>query len=197
MRKNWRERESKTLTREKSHSNEIGSIWKVCFFGIQMHIHWPHLITDHQSETEGAWEGGRQQSHMKGDWDYIFHFSTAFLNHQNHLHLKARPAFSGLLSGFYQRHFVLIEKGLNRILNAICADFFLFRKEMMLRSQQRSISYSFTAEFSIFFSDLTRKVRSVEELLSACLHMLMHECKNPDSVVNAQDIHSRKNSAES
>lgn len=25
-------RESKTLTREKSHSNEIGSIWKVCFF---------------------------------------------------------------------------------------------------------------------------------------------------------------------
>lgn len=37
----------------------------------------------------------------------------------------------------------------------------------------------------ICFSDLTRKVRS-------CLHMLMHECRNPDPVVNAQCIHSRK-----
>lgn len=62
----------------------------------------------------------------------------------------------------------------------------------MLRSQQRSISYSVTAEFNIFFSDLTRKVRLAEELLSACLHMLMHECKNPDPVVNAQCVHSRK-----
>lgn len=87
-------RESKTLTREKSHSNEIGSIWNVFFFfGIQMHSYWPHLITDHQSETERAWEGGRQQSHMKGDWDYIFHLSSAIFSHQNHLHLKVWPAF--------------------------------------------------------------------------------------------------------
>lgn len=120
-------RESKTLTREKSHSNEIGSIWKVCFFGTQMHIHWPHLITDHQSETERAWEGGRQQSHMKGAWDYIFHFSTALVNHQKSSSLESSTCFfSGLLSGFYQRHFVLIEKGLNRILDAICDGFFFF-----------------------------------------------------------------------
>lgn len=104
-------RESKTLTREKSHSNEIGSIWKVCFFGTQMHIHWPHLITDHQSETERAWEGGRQQSHMKGAWDYIFHFSTALVNHQKSSSLESSTCFfSGLLSGFLSTPFCFDRK---------------------------------------------------------------------------------------
>lgn len=56
-----------------------------------MHFYSPHLIADHQSETEWAWEGGRQQSHMKGDWEYIFHFTTANLNHQKHCHLKIWP----------------------------------------------------------------------------------------------------------
>lgn len=92
--KRWRERESKTLTREKSHSNEIGSIWKVCFSGAQMHIDWPHLMTDHQSETERAREGRETaESHMKAAWDYIFHFSTAILNHQNHLRSKSSTCF--------------------------------------------------------------------------------------------------------
>lgn len=140
-----RGRESKTLTREKSHSNEIGSIWKVCFFGTHMHIYWPHLIMDHQSETERAWEGGRQQSHMKGDWDYIFHFSTAILNHQNHLHLKVRPASLAYCQVLFVP-FCLDRKRI--ILYLECNLWFLiffFRNEITMGSQQISISYSVTA----------------------------------------------------
>lgn len=164
--KKWRERESKTLTREKSHSNEIGSIWKVCFSGAQMHIDWPHLMTDHQSETERAREGRETaESHMKAAWDYIFHFSTAILNHQNHLRSKSSTCFfcffffsffRALLSGFYLRHFVLIEKGITLYLECnLEFFFFLFvvRQEMMLRSQQLSISSSVTAYFDIFGHD--------------------------------------------
>lgn len=164
--KKWRERESKTLTREKSHSNEIGSIWKVCFSGAQMHIDWPHLMTDHQSETERAREGRETaESHMKAAWDYIFHFSTAILNHQNHLRSKSSTCFfcffffsffRALLSGFYLRHFVLIEKGITLYLECNLEFFyflFVVRQEMMLRSQQLSISSSVTAYFDIFGHD--------------------------------------------
>lgn len=134
-------RESKTLTRERSHSNEIGSIWKVCFFGTQMHIDWPHLITDHQSETERAWEGGRQQSHMKADWDDIFHFSTAILNHQNHLHLKVRPAFLA----HCQISSAPFCFDWNRILLYLECNLWFLEGKTTLRSQQLSISYSVSA----------------------------------------------------
>lgn len=119
-------RESKTLTREKSHSNEIGSIWKVCFFGTQMHIHWPHLITDHQTKTERAWEGGRHRSHMKGAWDYIFHFSTALVNHQNHLHLKVRPAFFRPIVRFLSTPFCFDRKRIKPYLGCNLWWFFSF-----------------------------------------------------------------------
>lgn len=59
-----------------------------------MHIDWPHLMTDHQSETERAREGRETaESHMKAARDYIFHFSTAILNHQNHLRSKSSTCF--------------------------------------------------------------------------------------------------------
>lgn len=92
--------ESKTLTRGKSHSNEIGSIWIVCSSHTQTHIYWPHLIMDHQSETGWAREGGSQRSHMKGDWDALSFW------HCNSQSSKLSPlessiCFFGLLSGFF------------------------------------------------------------------------------------------------
>lgn len=96
-------RESKTLTMEKSHSNEIGSIWNVwvCFFFCtQMHIYWPHLITDHQSETEQAWEGGRQQKPHESR--LRLHLSFQYCNSQSSKSssLETLTWFFGLLSGF-------------------------------------------------------------------------------------------------
>lgn len=78
---------------------------------------------------------------------------------------KVRPAFSvsfffsffrALLSGFYLRHFVLIEKGITLYLECnleFCFFLFVVRQEMMLRSQQLSISSSVTAYFDIFGHD--------------------------------------------
>lgn len=54
------------------------------------------LATASNGPSEPVREGGRQQSHMKGDCDSIFHFSTAILNQ------KIQPA----IVTFYLLHFV-------------------------------------------------------------------------------------------
>lgn len=50
--------------------------YEMCFFfsRTQMHIPWPHLLTDHQSETERVWEGRRQRSHIKRERLFFFCF---------------------------------------------------------------------------------------------------------------------------
>lgn len=125
-------RESKTLTREKSHSNEIGSIWNVCLFCAQMQINWPHLITDHQSETEQAWEG----RDSKATWKEIE--TTSFISVLQFSIIKIIFTWKFDLLfwpivRFYLRHFVLIRKRIYCTFDAnssLCD----FIQEMMLRS---------------------------------------------------------------
>lgn len=155
----------------KSHSNEIGSIWKVCFSATQMHIYWPHLIMDHLSEAVRAWEGGRQQSHMKGDRDYISHFGTAVSNHQNCLHLKVRSAFVAYC----------------QLLSAP----FCFDRNWDYTVLSNAILPEAPLHKLFSYAVRCMLVRSAEQLLSACLHMLMHGYKNPDTVVNAQYVQSK------
>lgn len=51
-------RKSKTLAREESHSNEIGSIWKVCFF--YPNAHFLATSCNGPSEWDGASVRGRE-----------------------------------------------------------------------------------------------------------------------------------------
>lgn len=77
---------------------------KCVFLYPNAHLQWPHLITDHQSETERTWEGGRRRSHMKGDREYIFHLVL-----QSSQSSSSLTCFFGLLSGFICAIFVSIE----------------------------------------------------------------------------------------
>lgn len=86
-----RGKESKTLTGESSHSNEIGSIWNIYFFFLYPNAHLLATSYNRPSEWDRESVRGRQQSHMKREWGYIFHFSAAILSHENHNHLKVWP----------------------------------------------------------------------------------------------------------
>lgn len=70
-----KKRGSETFSREKSHSNEIESIWKLYFVGFlwvflfcfctQMHIEWPHLVMDHQSRHRTSVRGREENPHKR------------------------------------------------------------------------------------------------------------------------------------
>lgn len=104
----------------------------------QMHIYWPHLITDHQSETERAWEGGRRRSHMKGDWDYMFHFSAAIV-----FTWKFDLLFWPIVR-FYLRHFVFDreKKKQDYTVSWMQIPLFLWERKWCWGHSSLSISYS-------------------------------------------------------
>lgn len=100
---------SKTLTGESSHSNEIGSIWNMYFFFCtQMHIYWPHLITEHRSETERAWEGDSRATWRENE-------ATSFILALQSSAIKIIITWKFDLPfwpivRFYLHHFALIEQ---------------------------------------------------------------------------------------
>ena len=119
------------------------------------HILW-RTIRVRQSERERG--GRRQKTTWKSPETTSFILVLQFSIIKIIFAQKVQPAFSvgffflfcfvfffrALLSGFYLRHFVLIEKGITLYLKCNFIVFcLLFRKEMMSRSQQLSISRVF------------------------------------------------------
>lgn len=80
----------------------------IFFFGTQMHIYWPHLITDHQSETERAWEGDSRATWRENE-------ATSFILALQSSAIKIIITWKFDLPfwpivRFYLHHFALIEQ---------------------------------------------------------------------------------------
>lgn len=65
--------------------------YETCIFFLYPNAHLLATSYNRASEWDRESVRGRQQSHMKREWGYIFHFSAAILSHQNHNHLKVWP----------------------------------------------------------------------------------------------------------
>lgn len=153
-----------------------------------MHFYSPHLITDHQSETEWAWEGG--ETEKPHERRLRIHLSFYYCKSQSSKSLSLEDLTSHFwpVFRFYLCHFVFKETELRCTLNSKSSFFFLMilRQGKGCRALHKLSSYLGVQDI---LAKLTWKARSPEELLSACLHMLMHDCKNQGSVVNAHGVY--------
>lgn len=149
-----KKRGSETFSREKSHSNEIESIWKLYFVGFlwvflfcfctQMHIEWPHLVMDHQSRHRTSVRGREENPHKRRQRQHPSSYYCYSQLSESSLP-ESLSCLPGLLSGSVC--------GRRRTCNEnsfflICI--FLLTREMTLRSEQLSISYSLTTYSYIF-----------------------------------------------
>lgn len=173
-----RRRESKTLTRENSHSNEIGSIWKVYFF-LYPNAH--RLATSYNRPSEWDRVSVRGKETAKPH-ERRLRLHLSFLVLQSSIvKIIITWRFDLLfwpIVRFYLCHFVLIEKEKKNPLYLECKFLSLGTLENgndveVTRALHKLFSHH---AVQYVFSELTWKARPVEELLSACLHMLMHEC---------------------
>lgn len=171
-----RRRESKTLTRENSHSNEIGNIWKVCFF-LYPNAHLLATSYDRPSEWDRV-SVRRKETAKPHERRLRVHLSFLVLQFSI-VRIIITWKFDLLfwpIVRFYLCHFVLIEKTptVPRMQIPLSLGSLEKGNDVEVTRALRELFSHHAVQY--VFSELTWKARSAEELLSACLHMLMHEC---------------------